>query len=94
MPGNGGRTVALLLWLAFAVVAWNVVFDRQVYLAAVHFTQEQIQRHSRGEPVSSIEEAFTPELDRAARRASAWGGAILATGAALMYWASRRVGNS
>jgi hypothetical protein len=94
MRGKSGRTTALLLWAAFAVVTWNVVFDRHVYIAAVHFTQAQIQRYERGERVSSIREAFTPELGRAAIRASAWGGAVFATGVALTQWAARRVRNS
>jgi hypothetical protein len=94
MRAKSGRTIALLLWAAFAVVTWNVVFDRYLYIAAVRFTQAQIQRYERGEQVSSIQRAFTPELGRAAIRASAWGGAVFATGAALTQWAARRVRNS
>jgi hypothetical protein len=90
---GSSKTVALVLWAAFAVVTWNVVFDRHVYVAAVRFTQQQIQRHEDGEQVSSIEEAFTPEIGRAALRASVWGGAILAAGVALAQWAGRRARN-
>ena len=94
MLGKSSRTVALLLWVAFAVVTWNVVFDRHVYVAAVRFTLQQIQRYDQGEQVSSIEDAFTPELGRAALRATGWGGGVLAAGVALTHWASRRVRNS
>jgi len=94
MRGNGSKRAALILWAAFAFVTWNVVYDRNVYVAAVRYTQQQIQRHQRGEQVSSIEEAFTPELGRAALRASAWGGAVLLVGVALTALAARRTRNS
>jgi hypothetical protein len=81
--------VALALWAAFAVVTWNVVFDRHVYVAAVQFTQQQIQRHERGEQVSSIAEAFTPQLGHAAARATLWGGVVLVTGVLLTVLAGR-----
>jgi hypothetical protein len=94
MRGNSARKVALILWATFALVTWNVAFDRQVYLTGFQFTKEQIQRHQRGEQVSSIEEAFTPELGRAALRASIWGGAVLVAGLLLTALAGRRTRNS
>jgi hypothetical protein len=94
MRVSTAKKTALVLWIAFAFVTWNVVFDRHVYVAAVRFTQQQIARHQRGEQVSSIEEAFTPELGRAALRASAWGGAVLVVGIVLAGAAARRTRNS
>jgi hypothetical protein len=94
MRVSAATKVALILWAAFAFVTWNVVFDRQVYLAAVQFTEQQIQRRQRGERVSSIEEAFTPELGRAARQASMWGGAVLVAGVLLTVLAERRTRKS
>lgn len=90
MRGSTGVRVALALWAAFAFVTWNVVFDRHVYVAAVQFTQEQIQRHQRGEQVSSIEDAFAPQLGHAAARATIWGGAVLALGVLLTVFAERQ----
>jgi hypothetical protein len=81
--------VAFALWAAFAFVTWNVVFDRHVYVAAVEFTREQIQRYERGEQVSSIEEAFTPQVGRAAARASVWGASVLAAGVVLLVLVER-----
>jgi hypothetical protein len=86
---RGRRRVALIVWAAFAFVTWNVVFDRQVYLAAVEFTQQQIERYQRGDPVASIDDAFSPRVGHAARRASVWGGAVLAAGAAVAAFAAR-----
>lgn len=89
MRGSRGRRVALIVWAAFAFVTWNVVFDRQVYLAAVEFSQQQIERYQRGEPVASIDAAFSPRVGQAAQRASVWGGAVLAAGVAVAAFAGR-----
>jgi hypothetical protein len=94
MLGRRGAVAAWLLWIAFAFVTWNVAFDRYVFVAAAQFTREQVLRHERGEPVSSIEEGFAPELNRAFWRASAWGSAVLGVGTCLTYWAARRVRRS
>jgi hypothetical protein len=89
MRVSRGQRVALALWAAFAFVTWNVVFDRHVYVTSVRYTQEQIRRHDRGERVSSIEEAFTPELGSAARRATMWSVAVLGVGVVLVLFLSR-----
>ena len=89
MRVSPGRRLTLIVWAAFAFVTWNVVFDRQVYLAAVEFTQQQVERYQRGEAVSSIDAVFSPRVREAAWRASAWGGAVLAVGAALAALAGK-----
>ena len=92
MPASTpGRRTALVLWAVLALVVWNVAFDRQVYLAAVQFTQEQIERDQRGEPVRSIESVFLPRVHAAAWAASVWGGAVLAAGVLLTLAVDRRV---
>ncbi len=90
MPGSTARRVALAIWAAFAFVTWNVVFDRHVYLAAVQFTQQQIERQQRGEPVTSIDAVFDPRLGAAAERASLWGGAVLIAGLVITAVTSKR----
>jgi hypothetical protein len=79
------------VWAVFALVVWNVVFDRRVYEASVEFTQQQIHAFQAGQPVASIEGAFRPQVRRAALEASAWGGSVLAAGFVLtMVWNRRR----
>ena len=90
MGADQARRLALVLWAACAFVTWNVAFDRSVYFSAVRYTQDQIQRHDRGERVSSIDEAFSPELVRAAWSATIWGGAVLVAGVTLVALVSRR----
>ena len=78
------RAAVIALWLACAFVTWNVVFDRHVALAALTFTREQIDRHERGDATSRIDEAFEPQVGRAAVIASLYAAGVLAGGAALL----------
>ena len=88
------RRIALILWAVFAFVTWNVVFDRKVYEAAVHFTQEQIARQQRGETVATIESGFMPRVEQAAIGASLWSGLVLVAGLALVRLVDRRTGST
>jgi hypothetical protein len=90
MPAKASPRTALIVWAAFAFVIWNVVFDRRVYEASVTFTQQQILTFQAGQPVSSIDAAFRPQVRRAAWEASAWGGSVLATGIVLTMVLKRR----
>ncbi|HXG89979.1 MAG TPA: hypothetical protein VNJ02_16750 [Vicinamibacterales bacterium] len=90
------RRTVIVLWLAFAWVAWNVVFDHGVTAGAIEFTRQQVVRHQRGEAVALIEEAYAPRVRAAAMNASLAATAILAIGAAVIArsGAGRRVGRS
>ena len=83
-------TVATALWLTCAFVAWNVIFDRYVSVAAVEYTREQIQRYQRGDALGSIHAGFSPRVSDAARRASLWVSPVLVAGAAAVYVSFRR----
>jgi hypothetical protein len=83
------RRAVIALWIAFAFVTWNVVFDRQVAVAALEFTQEQIARAGRGEPTARIDQAFQPRVRRAALIASIPAGLILVAGAVVLRLAAR-----
>jgi hypothetical protein len=78
------RRTVVLLWLVFAFVTWNVVFDREVAVAGLAFTRDQVVRYQQGQPVTSIDEGFSPHVRAAALRASGWAGAVLALGVAVM----------
>jgi hypothetical protein len=83
------RRTVVILWLVFAFVTWNVVFDREVTVASLAFTREQVVRYRQGQPVSSIDEAFSPHVRAAALEASGWAGAILVIGAAVLLLTPR-----
>jgi hypothetical protein len=80
----------LWLWIVFAFVVWNVVFDRRSYEASVNFTQQQIRTYQAGQPVTTIEAGFRPQLRKAALEASAWGGSVLAAGFVLTMVLNRK----
>lgn len=84
------RRAAIGLWLAFAFVTWNVVFDRHVERATVEFTREQVLRHQQGEAVTSIHAGVSPRVREAAWLASAWVGPILAAGVLALSFRSGR----
>lgn len=84
-----GRRLAIALWLGLAVVTWNVVFDRAVWLAAAAFTRDNVERHQRGEALPTIEAAYRPQVWQAALHASAWAAGVLVLGAVAINAAGR-----
>ena len=70
-------------------MTWNVVFDREVAIASLAFTREQVVRYQQGQPVNSIDEAFRPHVRAAALEASGWAGALLVIGAAVLFLTPR-----
>jgi hypothetical protein len=85
------RAVVATLWAVFAFVAWNVIFDRQVDVAAVEFTRDQILRHHSGATLISIHDGFSPRVREAALRATLWVVPILLVGALTVVIPFRRV---
>jgi hypothetical protein len=84
------RGVVIALWLAFAFVTWNVIFDRHVAGAAVEFTREQIIRYQQGLATTSIDVGFSPRVRDAAMRASLWTSPIIVAAALSVYFGFRR----
>jgi hypothetical protein len=82
--------VIIALWLAFAFVAWNVVYDRQVRRAAVEFAREQVSIHQQGGTPASLHAGFSPRVREAALYASLWVSPILVAGALALYFMSWR----
>jgi hypothetical protein len=85
------RGVVTALWLAFAFLTWNVIFDRLVADAAAEYTQQQVLRQQAGETLTTIHDGFSPRVRAAARQASMWTAPIVAAGAAIVYFSFRRV---
>ena len=71
-------------WAIFAFVTWNVVFDRAVAVAGSEFAREQILRHQQGQPVRSIDDAFSPRVRAAAVTACGWTAVVLGAGVVVM----------
>ena len=85
------RAVVATLWAVFAFVTWNVMFDRQVHVAAVEFTRDQILRHQNGAMLISIHDGFSPRVREAAMQATLWVVPILLAGAVSVFIPFRRI---
>jgi hypothetical protein len=72
--------LAVVLWLLFVFVTWNVVFDRAVADAGLQFTRDQILSYQQGASFDSIAAGFSPHVGRAALKASFYAGIVLACG--------------
>ncbi len=75
------RRVAVGLWIAFAVILWNVVFDHQVETAAKLYVYRQGLHEEGGGPLVTIDEVMRPAVAGGVLRASEW--SLLAMGIGL-----------
>jgi hypothetical protein len=73
--------LALVLWIAWAVVVWNVVFDQVIVLAGRDFIQAALA--SSVGPFVNMDDWMRPAVTRGAWLASGAAGAILITGVSL-----------
>ena len=84
------RRAALLLWTAFAVMVWNIVFDAAVVQAGREYlTRQALHQQGRG-PAVTIREVMHPEVARAAKVATLSGGAVAGGGLLAVWVAARR----
>jgi hypothetical protein len=72
--------VAIALWIAFVVAAWNVVYDRQVTTAAVEFARDQVLAYQQGGTPASLHAGFLPRVRAAAWTATLWTAPLAAAG--------------
>ena len=78
--GHMGR-LALVLWIAWAVVVWNVVFDQVIVLAGREYIQAALAA-SVG-PFANMDDWMRPAAVRGVWLATGAAGAILLTGVSL-----------
>ena len=80
---------ALALWFLLAIVVFNVRFDWQTRAANHAFVRSQLVRHQQGQRTLSINEAFRPMVNAAARDAAMWFAVIAVAGTAAIVAAVR-----
>jgi hypothetical protein len=86
--------LALALWVAWAVVVWNVVFDRVIVMAGRSYVHAAYLAASDGTaPYARADDWMRPAVTRAFWTASAAGLAILLAGFILVAIAIRRESN-
>jgi ABC-type dipeptide/oligopeptide/nickel transport system permease subunit len=73
--------LALALWIAWAVLVWNVVFDQVIVLAGREYIQAALAAGAG--PFVNMDDWLRPAVARGLWLASGAAGAILLTGGAL-----------
>ena len=82
--------VAVVLWTVFAVVVWNVVFDRIVVLAGREFVYAAYVAAASHQPYLRIDAWMRPAIARGVRLATYAAAAVLTVGVAAIALAMRR----
>lgn len=82
--------VALALWLAFAVVVWNVVFDRLIVLAGRRYVHDAAESAAQRGVYLRVDDWMDSATANAAWTASLAAGAIAIVGVALVWVGARR----
>jgi hypothetical protein len=72
--------IATALWIAWAVIIWNVVFDHVIVLAGRRYVRAAAQAAQAGGPYERIDDWMRPAVTGGLWLASAVAGAVLALG--------------
>jgi hypothetical protein len=81
---------AFVLWLAFAIIAWNVVFDRVIVLAGRQYVYAASIAERTSRPYVRAADWMQQATTRGVRVATAAALGILVTGGACVALADRR----
>jgi hypothetical protein len=84
------RQIAMALWIAWAAVVWNVVFDRVIVVAGRQYVAAATQAARAGGPYLRSDDWMRPATVTGLWAASLAGGAILAVGIVAVRVAARR----
>jgi hypothetical protein len=82
--------VAIALWIIWAVVVWNVVFDHAIEIAGRSYLHAAALAAQSGGPYARVDDWMRPAAATAVWTASAAAGVVLALGVAGVSVASRR----
>ena len=78
-PRRAAR-IAATLWVVWAVVVWNVIFDRVIVVAGRRYLLAAAQAAAAGGPYARIDDWMRPAVTAALWMASAAAAAILILG--------------
>ena len=89
MPMPRSARIAAALWIAWAVVVWNVVLDQVIVVAARRYIVEAIASADAMGPFVRMDEWMRPAVTRGAWLATIAAAAILAVGFIALRLATR-----
>ena len=78
------RRAAVWLWIAFAFLVWNAVFDQVIIDAGRHYVEIATASGEANGPYLKIEDTKRPARSRALWLATASAGVILVVGSVLI----------
>src|SRR5262245_39410503 len=81
--------LAFGLWVALALVVWNVVFDRVLVVAGRQYVYSATRAARAAEPYLRVDDWMRPAVSRAVRTANGAAALTLAIGAAGLVIAPR-----
>jgi hypothetical protein len=81
--------LAAWLWIVWAFVVWNLVFDRVIIEAGREYVRLAVAASADGGPYARIEDTMRPARSRALWLASASAGVILVVGFVALRRANR-----
>jgi ABC-type Fe3+ transport system permease subunit len=84
------RRLAAALWIVWAVIVWNVVFDRVLVEAGREYVRSALAAADGSGPYARIDDRMRPALSRALGAASAAAGVIVVVGLVAFRLAARR----
>jgi hypothetical protein len=91
-PARAAR-IARVLWIVWAVIVWNVLFDHVIVVAGRSYIVAAGRAWSTpGAPPANMDDWMRPAVGRGLWTASAAAGAILLTGLGAVRAASRAAG--
>jgi hypothetical protein len=82
--------LAIVLWLAWAAVVWNVVFDRVLVVAGREYVRSAMAAANGSGTYAHIDDVMRPAVPRAVGAASAAAGLIVLVGLVAVRLAARR----
>jgi hypothetical protein len=82
--------VAVVLWLVFAFVVWNVIFDRIIVLAGRRYSHDAMVLYRTTGRYLHIDDVMRPAMAHGVRVASAVAASIAIVGLVLIRLAASR----
>jgi hypothetical protein len=85
-------TVAVILWLVFAFVVWNLIFDRVLVVAGRQYSHDAVVLYRDTGRYLLIDDVMRPAVRHAASLASMVAGGIVIVALVVIRVAARRDG--
>ena len=80
--------VAVVLWLVFAFVVWNVIFDRVLVLAGRRYSHDAVTLYRTTGHYLRIDDVMRPAIRHGVRLASVVAAAVAAAGLLMIRYAA------